>query len=135
MIQVYQTTQYVHGLFASWRQIRRVGQTVLIDYSGFRIPLSFSGIFSYLPTTKPSSTTLNECEAVYMLTRSRWDPHNPVYSSNNRDMLNCQADMKQQRDRQQILLEDVKDDVNIFAASYIGLVETQTIEEILSIQN
>ena len=87
MIQVYQTTQYVHGLFASWRQIRHVGQTVLVDNSGFRIPLSFSGIFSYLPTTKLSTTILNEYEEVYIPTPSRWDPYSYVYSYNERNTM------------------------------------------------
>ena len=74
--------------------------SMCFDNSNFRIPLSFSGIFTYLPITKPSPTTLNECEEVYMLTTSQWDPHNPVYSSNKRNMLDRQGKMKQKRDRQ-----------------------------------
>ena len=61
--------------------------SILFEESSFRIPLSLSGVFSYLPTTKPSSTTLNECDEVYIITPSRWDPHNHVYSSNERNML------------------------------------------------
>ena len=50
-------------------------------------------------------------------------------------MLDWQGDMKQKRDRQQILLEDIKEDVNMSAASYIGYVETQAIEELLSVNH
>ena len=74
---------------------------------------------------------LNECEEVYILTPSRWDPHNPVYLSNEMNMLDWQGD-EQKRDRQQILLEDIQEDVNLSATSYIGPVETHAIEELLS---
>ena len=43
-----------------------------------RIPLSLHGIFSYLPTTKPTPQMLEDCEDVYVLTPSRWNPHNSV---------------------------------------------------------
>ena len=109
--------------------------SIYFEDSDFRIPLSLSGVFSFLPTTKPSSTMLNECEDVYMLTPSNWNPHNPVYSSNERNMLDWQGNMKQGKDRQQILLADIRDDVNMSAASYIGLEETQAIEELVSAQN
>ena len=61
--------------------------SILFDKSKLRIPLSLSEIFSYIPTTKPSATMLNECDEVYMVAPSRWDPHNPVYYSNERNML------------------------------------------------
>ena len=52
--------------------------------SDLRIPLSLWGVFSYLPTIKPSAKMLNECEEVYMLTPSRWNPHNHAYASNEK---------------------------------------------------
>ena len=46
-------------------------------------------------------------------------------------MLDWQGE-EQKRDRQQILLEDIQEDVNLSATSYIGPVETHAIEELLN---
>ena len=40
-----------------------------------RIPLSLWGVFSYLPTSKPSVETLNDCDEMFLLTPNIWDPH------------------------------------------------------------
>ena len=48
-------------------------------------------------------------------------------------MLDWKCAMKEKRYRQQIILEDIQEDVSISTASYIGHVETQAIEEILSV--
>ena len=39
---------------------------------------------------------------------------------------------EREKDRQKIPLKDINEDAKMSAASYIGLVETQAIEEILS---
>ena len=61
--------------------------SILFNESKVRIPMSLLEIFSYLLTTHPSATMLNDCEEVYILTPGRCYPHNPVYSSNERNML------------------------------------------------
>ena len=63
-----------------------VNAPIILDHSiefpetKFRIPMSLHGIFSYLPMTKPSPQILEDCEEVYILTLSRWDPHNSAYT-------------------------------------------------------
>ena len=47
-----------------------------------RIPLSLWGVFSYLPTTKPSVETLNACDEVFLLTPNIWDPRQSSYLYN-----------------------------------------------------
>jgi hypothetical protein len=50
--------------------------------TGFRIPLSLWGIFSYFPTMKPTATTMQESEEIYLLTPSRLNPHDDAYAAN-----------------------------------------------------
>ena len=74
---------------------------------------------------------LNICEEVYSITPTRWYPHNTAYASNEEGMLDWQDNLKEDRDRYQTILQDVSEDINISAASYIGHVETQVIEKLL----
>ena len=73
--------------------------SILFEGSKFRLPLSLRGVFSYLPTTKPTADMLNSCEEVYLLTPTRWDPHNTAYASNEEGMLDWQGNLKEVRDR------------------------------------
>ena len=95
--------------------------------TNFRIPLSLHGIFSYLPTTKPSPQMLEDCEEVYVLTPSRWNPHDSAYAHNEAHMLDWQGEMVQSKDRQTILLSEVEEDAEISAACHIGHVESQAV--------
>jgi hypothetical protein len=99
--------------------------------TNFRIPLSLHGIFSYLPTDKPSPQMLEDCEEVYVLTPSRWNPHDSAYAHNEAHMLDWQGEMVQPKDRQTILLSEVEEDAEISAACYIGHVESQAVIQLL----
>ena len=68
---------------------------------------------------------------MYLITPIIWDPHNTAYASNEEDMLDWQGNLKDERDRQRILLQDVPEDVNMSVVSYIGHVETQAIKKLL----
>jgi hypothetical protein len=50
--------------------------------TGFRIPLSLTGAFSFFPTTKPSVNDLIDPEEVYILTPATWNPHLDKYAMN-----------------------------------------------------
>ena len=39
--------------------------SILFEESKVRLPLSLRGVFSYLPTTKPTADMLNSCEELY----------------------------------------------------------------------
>ena len=46
-------------------------------------------------------------------------------------MLEWRSNLKEKRDRQQIILQDVPEDVNMSAASYLNHVKTQAVEKLL----
>ena len=55
--------------------------------TGFRIPLSLLGIFSYFPTSKPTHDDLINPTEVYILFPATWNPHSDTYSANEESML------------------------------------------------
>jgi hypothetical protein len=59
-----------------------------------KILLSLYEVFLYLPTSKPSAEILNECDEVYMLTPSTWNPHNTAYSSYDETMPDWRGDTR-----------------------------------------
>jgi hypothetical protein len=61
--------------------------------TGFRIPLSLWGVFSYFHTSKPTAKFMQETEDVYLLTPSRWDPHCDAYAINEENMLDWEGNM------------------------------------------
>ena len=78
--------------------------------------MSLWGIFSYFPTTKPTPLDMKESEEIYVLTTSRWDPHQGSYAMNEESMLDWEGTLVAGRDRQQILLADVADDAAMAAS-------------------
>ena len=100
----------------------------------FRIPLSLHGMFSYLPTSKPTTQMLEDCEEVYVLTPSRWDPHSSAYAQNEAQMIDWQGDLVEPKDRQTIDLNGIEEDADISAACYIGHVESQQVIGLLQSQ-
>ena len=102
--------------------------------TNLRIPLSLNGMFSYFPTSKPTAETLRDCEEIYVLTPSRWNPHDSAYAHNEAHMLDWQGDMVEPKDRQTIDLHDVAEDPEIAVACYIGHVESQAVINLLDKQ-
>jgi hypothetical protein len=94
----------------------------------FRIPMSLWGIFSYFQTSKPSVQDMTGCEEVYMLTPSRWDPHQESYATNESNMLDWEGNLTTQQDRQQILLSEIQEDGIMAASVSIGSIEVLAID-------
>jgi hypothetical protein len=94
----------------------------------FRIPMSLWGIFSYFETSKLSVQDRTRCEEVYMLTPSRWDPHQESYATNESNMLDWEGNLMTQQDRQQILLSDIQEDGIMAASVSIGSIEELVID-------
>ena len=92
-------------------------------------------MFSYLPTTKPTPQMLEDCDEVYVLTPSRWNPHDEAYAHNEAQMLDWQGNMIEPQYRQSILLADVQEDADIAVACHIGHVESQTVINLLEQHN
>ena len=59
---------------------------------------------------------LEDCEGVYVLTPSRWNPHNSAYAHNEANMLDWQGEMVETKDRQTILLSEIEEEEDIYAA-------------------
>ena len=85
----------------------------------FRIPLSLWGLFSYFQTSKPSVETLNACDEVFPLTPNICDPHQSSYSLNKDCMLDWQGNILEKKDRQRIMLSDIKSDPMMLASVQI----------------
>ena len=95
-----------------------------VDVTGFRIPLSLWGIFSYFPTSKPTHDDLLNPNEVYILSPATWNPHSNAYSTNEESMLDWEGNMQPKKDHQhQIVLDDVEDDVNMVASLLITPLE------------
>jgi hypothetical protein len=95
--------------------------------SEFRIPLSLWGMFSYFNTSKPTSDSMNGAEEVYLLTPSKWNPHCDAYATNEENMLDWEGNMIQRKDRTQILLETIPEDIAMAASVYVSSAETKAI--------
>ena len=97
--------------------------------TGFRIPLSLWGIFSYFPASKPTHDDLLNPNKVYILSLATWNPHSNAYSTNEESMLDWEGNMQPKRDCQhRIVLDDVEDDVNMVASLLITPLEQETID-------
>ena len=97
--------------------------------TGFQIPLSLWGIFSYFPTSKPTHDDLLNPNEVYILSPATWNPHSDAYSTNEESMLDWEGNMQPKRDCQhRIVLDDVEDDVNMVASLSITPLEQEAID-------
>ena len=97
--------------------------------TGFRIPLSLWGIFSYFPTSKPAHDDLLNPTEVYIVSPATWNPHSDAYSTNEESMLDWEGNMQQKRDCQHwIILDDVEDDLNMVASLQITQLEQEVID-------
>ena len=96
--------------------------------TGFRIPLSLGGIFSYFPTSKPTHDDLLSPNEVYILSPATWNPHSDAYSTNEESMLDWEGNMQPRDCQHQIILDDVEDDVNMVASLQITQLEQEVID-------
>ena len=97
--------------------------------TGFWIPLSLWGIFSYFPTSKPTHDDLLNPNEVYILPPATWNPHSDAYSTNDESMLDWEGNMQPKRDHQdRIILDNVEDDVNMVASLQITQLEQEVID-------
>ena len=90
---------------------------ITFSETGFRIPLSLWGTFSYFPTTKPTKDDLVDPSEVYMLTPSRWNPHSDAYAKNEEAMLDWEGNITAAKDRQVKVMLDVLEDDEAMVSS------------------
>ena len=103
---------------------------LMFKKTGFRIPLSIHGIFSFFPTTKPTVKELQVGQDVYILTPECWNPHTDAYSVNEASMLDCEGNMcERSKWTNKIVLDDV--DSNMDESHFtISTTEARRIDEI-----
>ena len=98
---------------------------IIFSETGFKIPLSLSGIFSYFTTTKLTNNILQDPSEVYILTPARWDPHSDVYTHNEDNILDWEGNMKESKHRdKQLVLDEIPDD-EVMASAMRGTKKTQ----------
>ena len=97
--------------------------------TGFKIPLSHWGIFSYFPTSKPTHDDLLNPTEVYILSPATWNPHSEAYSANEESILDWEGNTQQRKNHQhQIVFDDIEDDLNMVASLEITQLDTHLVE-------
>jgi hypothetical protein len=66
---------------------------ITFPVTGFRIPLSLWGIFSYFPTSKPTKDDRVEPDEVYLLTLTWWNPHTDAYARSEEAIMDCDPEI------------------------------------------
>ena len=59
---------------------------IIFKETGFCIPLSLWGVFSYFSSSLPMQAMLHGGNDVYLLTPDTWDPHSDAYALNEESM-------------------------------------------------
>lgn len=100
--------------------------------TGFRIPLSLWGTFSYFPTTKPTLRDLDNPSDVYLLTPSTWNPHSDVYAQNEESMLDWEGNLKPVKDREvRIVLDEIQEEETMESSLCISTMEGAFIDVLM----
>ena len=97
--------------------------------TGFRIPLSLWGVFSYFPSVAPTSASLQHGKDVYILTLEMWNPHSEAYSTNEESMMDWEGNMWDPKDWKTHLVFDNMEDIPEASAFMVSLLETSIINE------
>jgi hypothetical protein len=105
--------------------------SITFPETGFRIPMSLWGVFSYFSTSKPTVTTMTESDEVYLLTPPDFNPHDDAYASNEENMMDWEGNMVEKQHRTQILLSEIDDDLDMKVSAVISSIESRTIDHVL----
>jgi hypothetical protein len=105
---------------------------ILFEDFDLKIPLALWGIFSYFPTSAPTTAQLDACDDVYLLTpNGDWNPHSDAYSRNEENMLDWEGNIVEKQDRKQIMLAEVEPDTAMASAATISKVESQAVDRMI----
>jgi hypothetical protein len=105
--------------------------SMLFPETGFRIPLSLWGTFPYFPTRKPTATQMQESEEIYMLTPTRFNPHDDAYASNEANMLDWEGTMIENEHRTKIVLLEVGESEAMAASVQVSSIQSRAIDLVL----
>ena len=96
--------------------------------TGFRIPLSLNGVFSYFNTSKPTTSDMQDSTNVYMISPSRWNPHDTTYARCEASMLDWEGNMVEKKDRMKVLLSEIEENTDMAQSSIISGTESGLID-------
>jgi hypothetical protein len=74
---------------------------------------------------------MKETKDTYLLTPSRWNPHDDLYTTNEENMLDWEGNMVTKKDQVQVLLLEVAKDTALAASVQISSVKNCAIDTIL----
>ena len=104
--------------------------SIYFPESELRIPLSLCGTFSYFSTSEPTVQMMNDCEDVYLLTPTRWNPHDDSYATNEENMVDWEGNMVEKQYRKQVLLSSVAENKEMAASMLIGSMESKAVDQV-----
>ena len=105
--------------------------SLLFPETGFRIPLSLWGTFSYFPTCKPTATQMQDSDEIYMLTTDQFNPHDDSYAVNEENMLDWEGNMVERKHRTKILLSEAEENEAMAAFVQVSSIESRAIDRVL----
>ena len=102
---------------------------IVFDEFDLKIPLKLSGIFSFFEHRKPSYEELtSEEERIYLLTPEEFDPHSPMWAATEESYTDYQGNILPPKDRQKILLQDVRLDETVVKSTQVSAAEAEHID-------
>ena len=82
-------------------------------------------LFSYVPTSKPTTLEMKESEEIYTLTPSRWVPHQTANAKNEESMIDWQGNIIEKRYQQQLILSDIDENTAMASSVQVGSIEVK----------
>jgi hypothetical protein len=85
------------------------------------------GVFTYFPTSKPTTLMMQESDEVYLLTPPHFNPHDDAYAANEENMMDWEGNIVEKAHRTQILLSGIEEDEDMMISAAISSIESRTI--------
>ena len=104
--------------------------SIVFPSTGFQIPLSLHGVFSFFPSDKPTEDDLQAGYDTYVLTPAVWQPHSTVYADNEAGRVDWEGNIKEQRDWSiRVVLDDLPPvDESTMTANVASALEAKSID-------
>ena len=72
--------------------------SIIFPLTGFRIPLSLHGVFSFSSSDKATNDDLQVGYDTYVLTPAVWHPHLMAYADNEAGKVDWEGNIKEKKD-------------------------------------
>ena len=105
---------------------------ITFSNSGLRIPLGLWGVFSYFPTSMPSTEEVNTSKNVYTLTPNRWNPHAKQYANCEQNLIDWEGKVLGKTTEMKIILADIQDDEGMTSSMMVASAEIRYMDALRS---